>query len=204
MAAQADFPDGEKSLADLSDDDLMALYCDGTPEAFDLLFGRWATPVYNFARMLTGDDGQAEDILQETFLSVVQAAHRYQPRGRFSCWLMRIVRNKCLNRIESERLRRETTVALRSNSSDPVSPEPEPVEHLEIDEGMDSLRAAISRLPARQREAIVLYGMEQMSYEKIALTLEVPVNTVKTLIHRARATLAQTVDREDEGNKDAV
>lgn len=191
-------------MADLSDDDLMALYRDGTPEAFDLLFQRWATPVYNFARMLMGEDGLAEEAMQETFLAVARAAHRYEPRERFRSWLMRIARNRCLNRVESEQLRRETVAAWGSGAFEPALSDPGPVERLEMYEGMASLRSAISRLPARQREAIVLYAMEQMSYQEIALTLEVPVNTVKTLIHRARARLAETLNPEEEGDTDAV
>lgn len=142
-------------MTDLSDDDLMALYRDGTPEAFGLLFARWSTPVYNFARMIIGNAALAEDIMQETFLAVARAAHDYEQRGRFRSWLMRITRNKCLNRAESERVRKETMAAWSSHSAALTTSEPGPVERMELDEGMASVQGAISRLPVRQREAII-------------------------------------------------
>jgi len=204
MAVHADSRDGDASVADLTDDDLMMLYRDGTPEAFDLIFGRWRTPVYNFARMMLGEDGMAEEVLQETFLAVARAAPRYEPRGRFRPWLMRIARNHCLNRVEAERVRRETAIALDMRLSEAVSTDAGPVRLLQMKEGMAALRLEITRLPERQREAILLYAMEQMSYQEVAAVLDVPINTVKTLIHRARATLAHTMEHEFEGGPHAL
>jgi RNA polymerase sigma-70 factor (ECF subfamily) len=169
------------------DDSLMALYCEGDADAFDALFARHHAAVYNFARFMLGAADGAEEIMQDTFLAVAGAAGRYEPRGRFRPWLMRIVRNQCLNRMQAERARRVLTLdehpAAMSRCSDPA-------EEAESAERVALVRQAIAALPERQREAIVLYAFEQMSYAEIAETLRAPINTVKTLIHRARAALA--------------
>ena len=181
-------------MDDLSDDELLSMYANGDPEAFDTLFDRHRAPVYNFACTMLNDFARAEDVMQETFLSVARAAKKYEPRGRFRTWIMRIARNQCLNRIESERRRR---AAMADSSLDfivPPSSEPSPPQQIEANEQMAAVRRAISDLPERQREAIALYAFEQMQYREIAQVLDMPINTVKTLIHRARASLARALD----------
>ncbi|MCK4374347.1 MAG: sigma-70 family RNA polymerase sigma factor [Candidatus Brocadiae bacterium] len=185
-------------MGTLSDDELVRMYREGDADAFDTLFDRYHTSVYNFARvMLNGPEG-AEEVMQEAFLAVARTAKTYTPRGLFRPWLMRIVRNLCLNRLRTERLRRRVLAEGGIGVLQVASPEPAAPELLERDERMAMLRRSIRRLPERQREAIVLYAFEQMSYREIADALEVPMNTVKTLIHRARANLA----REFEENPD--
>jgi RNA polymerase sigma-70 factor (ECF subfamily) len=181
-------------VPELLDDDLMRMVRDGDADAFDALFDRYRGPVYNFARMMLSAADGAEDVLQETFLAVARTARRYEPRGRFRAWLMRIARNLCLNRIEGERVRRRAMRAGGLGLAEPPSREPTPAEQAEADEQIARVRERIAELPERQREAIVLYAFERMSYRDIGETLGVPLNTVKTLIHRARATLARAFE----------
>ncbi len=181
-------------MPDLCDDDLMAMVRDGDADAFDTLFDRYRSPVYNFARMMLGSLDGAEDVLQEAFLAVARTARNYQPRGRFRPWLMRIARNLCLNRIKHERVRRRVIAEGGLEVIEPTAHGPTPPERAEADERMARLRGLIAELPERQREAIVLYAFEQMSYREIGEALDVPINTVKTLIHRARAALARAFE----------
>ena len=179
----------------VNDDDLFLMFREGQVEAFDVLFDRHYISVYNFARTMLREAGAAEEVLQETFLAVARAAKTYEPRGTFRTWLLRIVRNRCLNRLEAERARREVIV------DDPAgivlrypSPGPSPVERASANEQVDRVRRAIGALPDRQREAIALYAFEEMTYQQIADVLGLPINTVKTLIYRARAGLAESLD----------
>lgn len=166
----------------------MALYCDGDADAFDALFARYHAAVYNFARYMLGAADGAEEVMQDTFVAVARAAGRYEPRGRFRPWLMRIARNQCLNRLQGRQRRAADSLADHPGIA---SQEPGPGQRAEAAERVEHLRAAIAGLPERQREAIVLYAFEQMSYAEIAEALQAPINTVKTLIHRARAALAR-------------
>ena len=182
-------------MSDVLDDDLVTLFRDGDVDAFDTLFDRYRAPVYSFARMMLGRMDGADDVLQETFLAVARTAQRYQARGRFRPWLFRITRNLCLNRIESDRVRRQV-IPPAGLVAEPPAAQASPAEQAERDEEMAALHRRIAELPERQREAIVLYAFEQMSYRDIGETLGVPINTVKTLIHRARAALASALERE--------
>jgi RNA polymerase sigma-70 factor (ECF subfamily) len=181
-------------VADLDDDELMRMFDGGDADAFDTLFDRHRVPVYHFARMMLGSLDGAEDVLQETFLAVARAAGRYEPRGRFRAWLMRIARNLCLDRIERERRRRRVIAESGLDIVEPDGGGATPAEQAEADEQMTRLRRLIAALPERQREALVLYAFEQMRYREIAEVLGVPLNTVKTLIHRARAALARAFE----------
>jgi len=178
----------------LADDDLVLMFREGDVDAFDALFDRYHVPVYNFARAMLGHRDGAEDVLQEVFLAVARAAKAYDPRGRFRSWLFRLARNHCLNRIQSERLRRRVIAESGLDLADTPSGEPSPGEQADRDERLARLRRLIGELPERQREAIALYAFEEMSYQEIADVLGIPLNTVRTLIHRARAALAQRFD----------
>ncbi|HOX38926.1 MAG TPA: RNA polymerase sigma factor [Candidatus Brocadiia bacterium] len=177
-----------------SDDQLMLMYRAGDPRAFEQLFDRYSGMVYNYARFALSDPDAAEDVLQESFLSVADAAEGYEPRGFFKAWLMRIARNMCLNRLKSATARRQRVAALDLTAGDPPSRDQGPSEALETRERMDRLRGLIAALPENQRDALLLYAVEQMSYNEIAETMDAPVNTVKTLIHRARAALARSFE----------
>ena len=183
-------------MEDITDDDLMLMCRNGDANAFDVLFDRHYVGVFIFARIMLGSTHQADEILQETFLAVARATGRYAARGRFRSWLMRIVRNRCLNRIESERARREALGKRHGGSLDVVEAvcdQPGPAQIVQSDEQRAVIVAAVAELPDRQREAIALYAFEQMRYRQIAEVLDMPINTVKTLIHRARANLARAL-----------
>ncbi|HUU23204.1 MAG TPA: sigma-70 family RNA polymerase sigma factor [Phycisphaerae bacterium] len=178
----------------VTDDDLVRMYAGGDAEAFDVLFDRHYASVFRFAQAILGDPAAAEDVLQEAFLAAARAAATYDGRGRFRPWLMRIVRNRCLNRVESGRARRATGPGAGPAPDTVASSRSGPVERASARERREAVEAAIAELPERQREAIGLYAFEQMSYREIAEVMQMPVNTVKTLIHRARANLARELE----------
>jgi RNA polymerase sigma-70 factor, ECF subfamily len=180
----------------VSDDQLVVDYRNGDIRAFDVLFARHHAAVYRFAYLLVQDQTAAEEILQDTFLAVARAICNYQCHDHFRTWLMRIVRNRCLNWRESSRIR-----SCRRDYRDPELLElacaaAGPDQVAEGRDELEQLQRAIARLPERQQESLLLHAMQGMTYQQVAEVMELPINTVKTLIHRARANLCQA--RSDE------
>ena len=130
-------------------------------EALNVLFDRHYASVYNFALHMLADAGQAEDVLQESFLSVIRSADRYQARGCFRTWLLKICRNRCLNILESERARRHL---LQQNGFQflPGKRHVSVVEALSRAEQLDLVQREMARLPERQREALLLHVFENL------------------------------------------
>ncbi len=182
---------------DDGDDELVGLYLQGDIDAFDALFDRHYGAVYSFARMMLGDAGEAEDVLQETFLAVARSAGSYRGPGRFRTWLLRIVRNRCLNRLDARRARQVLLRAGPLEGVEIIAAGGRPDQQAVTAECQAALEAALIQLPDRQREALVLFAYERLAYRQIAEVLDVPVNTVKTLIHRARAELALRLDGQE-------
>lgn len=181
-------------MEELSDDDLIRVYREGDVAAFDALFARHHASVYNFARVMLDGSPDAEDVLQETFLQIARAARSYVPRGRFRVWMLRIARNLCLNRLDRRRRRRRLIAEGALGLVEPESADPDAGQVAEAGERAAELRRLIGELPERQREAVTLRSFEQMTYREIARVMDVPVGTVKTLIHRGRARLARGLE----------
>lgn len=182
----------------ITDDDLVRMYRDGDADAFDALFDRHHGLVYRFAQAMLGCSESARDVLQESFLAVARTARTYTPRGRFRPWLMRIVRNRCLNRLAAERRRRAVLGSGALDAAEPAAKNPGPPERAAAAERKAAVRAALRSLPDSQRQALALYAFEHMKYREIAEILDTPLNTVKTLIRRARASLARVLEETDE------
>ncbi|MCC5831128.1 MAG: RNA polymerase sigma factor [Phycisphaeraceae bacterium] len=184
----------EDLLEGLNDDVLMQRFIDGETDAFDVLFRRHHRRIYHFARLMLGDAGVAEDILQETFMAVARAgrpgAARFLAQGRFVPWLIRIARNRCINRASSSQMRRRSQSVGATMQTE--SPAPSPAQQAAVRDELQLVQDALLLLPPSQRQAILLYACEQMTYQEVASVMQVPVNTVRTLIHRGRETLGRS------------
>jgi RNA polymerase sigma factor (sigma-70 family) len=158
----------------ISDEALMLEFQGGSREAFEELFARYREPLYGFFRRRLESKERADDLTQETFLAVIRATSRYQPRALVRTYLYGIA----LKLLAAER-RRERRM-------DP-SPQPDAV-----DGALDNslwVRGAIEKLDASEREILMLREYEQLGYSEIAELLRIPVNTVRSRLFRARMAL---------------
>jgi RNA polymerase sigma-70 factor (ECF subfamily) len=172
----------------------MLAFRDGRDSAFDALFRRWAAPVLRYLERMLGDAGTAEELVQEAFLRVYRARERYAPEARFSTWLYTIATNLALNELRRPRRRSPH----RSTEEDEVGapfvlaadqPRADDVAHarrLSV-----AVEAELGKLPERQRAALWLTAVEGLSYAEVAEGLGTTEKSVKALVHRARATLAE-------------
>lgn len=168
----------------------MLRYQRGDERAFDQLVEGYSARIFALLTRFLGPVEGREDLVQEVFLRVVRARDDYRPEARFTTWLYRIVFNLCAN----ERERRRPTGSLdqerdelgETRSDERLAP---PTEALERGDVVAAVRAAIARLPERQRMALVLAKYEELPYDEIGRVLGVSEKAIKSMVHRARETL---------------
>jgi len=165
----------------VSDENLMLEFKRGSQEAFDELFARYREPIYGFFRRRLPDRPRAEDLTQETFLAMIRASARYEPRSLVRTYLYGIA----LKLVAAERRK-----LARAHPSDAG----ETSDAGSMGETRDTalwIRQALEKLDAAEREIVMLREYEQLSYQEIAALLRLPLNTVRTRLYRARLALKE-------------
>jgi len=163
-----------------ADRDVLARYLDGDERAFEELVIRYEAQVRRIAFGVVRDHALAEDVAQETFLTVYRKADSFRGEGSLRSWLCRIAVRRALD--ELKKRRRKAEVALPDGGRRGVEP------HKQLDAGWD-LERALEGLNPEHRAALLLKEVEGMSYQEIAESLGWPMGTVATRIHRARLEL---------------
>jgi len=171
----------------LSDGRLMELVrAQRHDEAIALLLPAFRRRVFGLAYSFLRDREAAEDVTQDVFIKVWRALPGFDGRASLSTWIYAITRNASLSALRARRP--------QSSLSDPEVMDA--VDAIDTAASADALveRAALLRLvdqlPTKQRQVIMLFYMEEQSHEEVATMLAMPVGTVKTLLHRARARLS--------------
>jgi RNA polymerase sigma-70 factor (ECF subfamily) len=160
---------------------------DGEAGALEEAYRRHGTGVYRLCLRILGRAPDAEDATQEIFLKLLERASSFDGRSRLTTWIHRIAVNHCLNHLEKERLRDSASLARDEDLAG--APADSPFERLTRAEAGERLQRLLLRLSPEHRVAIVLREIEELSYEEIAQTLEVPVGTVMSRLARARERL---------------
>jgi RNA polymerase sigma-70 factor (ECF subfamily) len=154
--------------------------------SWDELVRQHADRVYRLAYRLSGNQHDAEDLTQETFIRVFRSVQNYQP-GTFEGWLHRITTNLFLDMVRRRgRIRME---ALPEDYDRVPAAEPNPEQIYHDSRLGPDLQAALDSLPPEFRAAVVLCDVEGLSYEEIGATLGVKLGTVRSRIHRGRQAL---------------
>jgi RNA polymerase sigma-70 factor (ECF subfamily) len=162
-----------------SDEALFEQLVAGDLGAFDRLYERFERPLSGFIHAYTRDRVEAEDLLHETFMTVLRQRRAPERVRSFRAWLFAIARNLCLNQARSKKRAGRALEAVKSIAA--VAP-PDAEEQIEERERAASLERAVARLPAELAEVYRLRG-SGMSYDEVAQVLEVPVGTVKWRVH---------------------
>lgn len=171
-----------------SDEALMLEFQRGSRAAFEELFARYSKPLYGFFGRRLNNPERAEDLTQETFLAVIRAASRYEPRALVRTYLYGIA----LKLVAAERRK-----FLASGISEQSAAEPR--SH-ETPDTVLWVRQAMERLDEPDREILMLREYEQLSYSDIAELLRIPVNTVRSRLFRSRLALKNSLESRGKGN----
>jgi len=175
-----------------SDEDLIERFQGGDLYAFDLIVKNYKEQLLNFVFRFLGNQEEAEDVVQETFLRVFRNRTAYRRVAKFSTWIYTIAGN--LARTELRRRRRRRLFSISDMgvqdkdyeiSDNVLSPEA----HTDGALKDEIIQAEISRLSPKFREVIILRDVQELSYEEISKILRVPIGTVKSRVNRARLRL---------------
>ena len=168
----------------------------GDPDAFRLLVERHSQPIFRLAYRMTGNEHDADDVVQETFLRAYRQLGRFEERANFGTWLHRIAVNCALDLLRSRgRIERhyggdpEEAEMTGAASSDPQQ------DRLLLSaELREQVSAAMERLSGNERAAFVLRHFEGMPVEEISKTLGIQVNAAKHTIFRAVRKLRESLE----------
>jgi RNA polymerase sigma-70 factor (ECF subfamily) len=171
-----------------TDEQLMADVKAGSERACETLFARYREPVWGFFRRRVPDSRRAEELAQDTFVAILQAAPRYEPRGALRSYIFGIAYNILV--ADRRRDRRADSVPLADDP--PAGPAADPSLALWV-------RDALARLDADDREILMLREYEDLSYQEIADVRAMPLNTVRSRLFRARMALRAALEARHAG-----
>lgn len=156
-------------------------------DAFSELVSRYADRIYNLAYRMTGNRTEAEDMAQDAFLRAYRGLASFKPGNPFGAWLYRIAVNVCFS---ARRRQSPVTEPIEENEAilDPTAAVDDIAQRSEV---QAAVQQAILSLPPMYRAVVILYHLEDRSYEHIATMLDLPINTVRTHLHRGRAMLRE-------------
>ncbi len=158
----------------------------GKISSFRILVDRYKDRVYTTVLRIVGNTHDAEDIAQETFISAYKSIRSFDLSKKFSPWLMRIATNMSIDYL---RRRQPQSVSLDLPEVSELQLSENPLEAAEASQLNQLAEDAIAQLPPTYRAAIALYYTEEFTYREVAETLDIPVGTVKTYLHRGREIL---------------
>lgn len=176
-------------MRNVTDEELLALIGQGDEKAFQELFERYQSRLYNFILRTVGEDMLAEDVFQETFMRIAQKAGSFQPRAKAITWIYRIAYHLSIDTLRRARHQlyfEEITEEL----PDAVC---EPLEAAVLRSQRAMLQDALAQLSPPHRAVVMLAVIEERHQTEIADMLSIPVGTVKSRLHYALRKLAKVL-----------
>lgn len=172
---------------DADDAVLLRRYRQGDAEAFATLYGRHRLGLYRFLCGLCGDSAQADEVFQETWLSLIRSASEPEGRASFRTWLYQIGRNRLIDHWRRNGRRSEQQEAFDEQvHGDAVPGEAEdPLQQLSLSRDRERLQQALEALPGEQREVFLLRAHGDLELQEIAELTRTPAETVKSRLRYA-------------------
>lgn len=190
-------------LPNLPDADVVVLAQKGREPAFRELIRRYERPVFSLIYRMVRDSMTAEDLAQDAFIKVLNHLDKYRPEFKFSSWLFKIASNVAIDHLRRRQLdtismdgspHARTASEVEATSFDIQDESANAFDELAAKELGTAIEQAIGKLRPEYRNCIMLRHVEGRSYEEIAATLDLPLGTVKTYIHRARHQLREELE----------
>ena len=179
-----------------ADQDILESFRSGDQEAaFQRLVEIHGKAMYNIALFTLNDEILAQDATQDAYIRIYRGLGKFKGTAKLSTWMYRIVKNVCYDYLRKQRpagLDEEFDAEALADTTgtDPGTAYQSGWRHAQ-------LRRAVGQLPRQQRLAVTLHYFEDLSYEEVAAVMDMPLGTVKSYLHRAKAALAQALGQEE-------
>lgn len=178
------------SYVNQADAELIRACLSGDQPAWETLIRRYQSRVFNVTYHMTQDHERASDLAQEAFIQILSSLPRFRGEAALSTWIHGLTMRVCLHHLRRERRRQmDSWEELGPRRFEPETADGRPHEVAAQTHVQRVVQAAIAELPLKFRAVMVLHGLGGMTYEETAEALRLPVNTVKTRVHRAKAKL---------------
>lgn len=175
-------------LTEKSDEQLVQLAVNEDPEAFGEIVKRWERKIYALCYGMLSREDEAKDAAQDAFIAAYKNLSKFRGEAKVSSWLHRIAVNQCLTRKRREKTRSESFFDDSESSEEKVFVAPArltPSRQTEQGERISAVRAAVSALPPELRQIVVMKEFEEMTFQEISDTMEIPLSTVKSRLYTA-------------------
>lgn len=185
-------------LTEHSDEKLVELAVSKDSEAFGEIVKRWERKIFALCFGMLGREDDARDAAQETFIAAYRNLANFRGEAKVSSWLHRIAVNQCLTVKRRAKTRSEEFLDEDDGSEDRVFIAPlqnSPSRQAEQFERLKLVRTAVSSLPTDLRQVIVMKEFEDMTFQEISETLEIPLSTVKSRLYTALKQLKMKLER---------
>jgi RNA polymerase sigma-70 factor (ECF subfamily) len=192
----------EEEATGAEERELLLRHRDGDPEAFRRLVARYRAPVYSYLIRCGVADADRDDLFQDIFIKIHQAAGQYQADRPLHPWLFTIVANTVRTHFRRRRIRQ--ILFTENPLREPKDPTPNGEQIAQAKQTARWLEKEIRALPAVERQVLVLACIESLAQKDIADALRIPLNTVKTHLRRARLTLVRKLARRHAAVKEAT
>lgn len=185
-------------LKALSDEQLIELAVSENPEAFGEIVKRWERKIFALCFGMLSREDEARDAAQETFIAAYRNVANFRGEAKVSSWLHRIAVNQCLTTKRRARTRSEEFLDDENGEEErfvvaPIDLSPSRV--AEQNERFVIVRQAVNSLPVDLRQVIVMKEFEDMTFQEISQTLELPLSTVKSRVYTALRQLKMKLER---------
>jgi RNA polymerase sigma-70 factor (ECF subfamily) len=185
-------------FVDLTDEQLVELAVSEKPEAFGELMRRWERKIFALCFGMLGREDDARDAAQEAFIAAYRNLKNFRGEARVSSWLHRIAVNQCLTIKRRQKTRAEDYFDDADGAEEKVfvaAPRYSPANQAEQGERLHVVRQAVTALPTELRQVIVMKEFEEMTFQEISETLELPLSTVKSRLYTALKQLKMRLER---------
>lgn len=186
----------DQKVKETSDNDLIVLVRSGWSELYEEIVRRYQKKLFSYIYRLVSNKEEAEDILQNVFVKAYRNIKTFDTTRKFSSWIYRIAHNEAVNFLKKRNKKRFVSwedIVASKDKLDTQSEEKSPIEVWIKEESRLEVQRSLEKLPEKYSQVLKLRYFSEKSYEEIGKAIKSPVNTVGTLINRAKKKLVSVI-----------